>query len=409
MAWSVCFRALLVPLLMLGMPCPAQDAQDLGPFTAIADVGEVGRKTLVTYERSSGIYFISAAGENIWGERDAFGFVWKDMKGDASIGARVRFMGKSAQPHRKAGVMLRQSLAPDAVYVDAVVHGNGLTSLQYRSEAGGATREIQCAQESPTALRLEKRGDYVQLFTSNEDGVFSATGCQVRLELRGKYLAGLAVCAHDDKAFENARFSSVTVGLPPERRSVRVSAIELVSLDSLDRRVVWYSSSKLEVPSFTAKGDAICFREDGQLKKLALAGRSEPTLVGADNIDECRTAPPPISAGQRVVHRVAGSRSDIWLEPADGKPKRLTSDRRNHWQPRLAPDAASFVFMSGTAKVVDGKPGDGDYLLTQRSLADGGGRVLAEFHGGMGSLGVSPWSADGKRVVFVSREPEHDP
>jgi hypothetical protein len=32
--------------------------------------------------------------------------------------------------------------------------------------------------------------------------------------------------------------------------------------------------------------------------------------------------------------------------------------------------------------------------------------VLAQFYGGMGSLGVSPWSADGKQVVFVSREPE---
>jgi hypothetical protein len=62
--------------------------------------------------------------------------------------------------------------------------------------------------------------------------------------------------------------------------------------------------------------------------------------------------------------------------------------------------------MAGTAKVVDGKPGAGDYLLTQRSLVDGGERVLAQFYGGMGSLGIAPWSADGKRIVFVSREPE---
>ncbi len=53
----------------------ASTTEDLGPFTTISDIGDLGRKTLVTYERSSGIYFISAAGENIWGERDAFGFV----------------------------------------------------------------------------------------------------------------------------------------------------------------------------------------------------------------------------------------------------------------------------------------------------------------------------------------------
>lgn len=381
-------------------------ADDLGPFTTTTDVGDVARKTIVTYERSSGIYFVSAAGENMWGERDAFGFVSKEMKGDAAIAARVRFMGKSTQPHRKAGVMFRQSLAPDSVYADVVVHGDGLTSLQYRAVAGGPTREIQCAQEAPTAIRLEKRGDYFQVLVANEDGVFSATGCLIRIALRGTFHAGMVVCAHDNQAFENARFSSVTVGPPPERRSVRISAIEVVPLDSLDRKVAWYSSSPIEVPSFTARGDAICFREGGQLKKLLLAGRSEPTPVGPENLEDCETAQPPISAGQRIVARQEGGRSQIWLEPAEGKDRKLTADGRNNWQPRLAPDAASFVYLSSTAKAIMGRPGAGDYLLAQRQLPDGEERVLAQFYGGAGSLGISPWSADGKRIVFVSREPQ---
>jgi len=49
---------------------------------------------------------------------------------------------------------------------------------------------------------------------------------------------------------------------------------------------------------------------------------------------------------------------------------------------------------------------DADYLLTQRPIADGPERVLAQFHGGAGSLGLAPWSSDGKRIVFVSREPD---
>ncbi|HEX6637252.1 MAG TPA: hypothetical protein VF033_06310 [Steroidobacteraceae bacterium] len=384
----------------------AQAPQDLGPFTTLSDVGDLARKTLVTYDRSSGIYFLSAAGENIWGERDAFGFVWKEMKGDASIGARVHFMGKSAEPHRKAGVMLRQSLDADSVYVDAVVHGDGLTSLQYRATRGGPTREIQCAQEAPTAVRLEKRGEYIQLFASNEDGVFSATGCMIKLSLGRQFLAGLSACAHDERGFETVRFSSVTVGLPPERRAVRISAIEIVPVDSLNRRILWYSSGRLEVPSFTARGDAICFRDAGEIKRLSLAGRSEPTRVAGEDLAGCEPASRPISAGQRVVHRVAGNRAQIWLEPAEGKPQQLTRGKGNHWQPRLAPDALSLVFLSSDTRAVDGKPGTGDYLLVQRALAGGEERVLAQFHGGPGSLGIAPWSPDGKHVVFVSREPD---
>ena len=394
-------RALVA--LLFSSPCWSAD---LGPFTETSDVGAVSRKSLATYDRSSGIYFLSASGENMWGERDAFGFVWKEMKGDASIGARVHFMGKSTQPHRKAGATFRQSLAPDSAYVGVVVHGDGLTSLQFRAETGGPTREIQCAEEAPTAVRIEKRGDYVQMLLANEDGVFNASGCQVKLSLRGTFYAGLVVCAHDRQGFETARFSSVTVGIPPERRTVRISAIEVVPVDSLDRKVVWYSSSPLEVPSFTARGDSICFREDGQLKRLDLTARAEPRLVGMENIDECEMAQPVIVAGERVVHRVEGGRAQIWRESADGKPQRLTSDNRNNWMPRVAPDANSYVFLSTTSKPEKNRAGNGDYLLALNPLAGGETRVLAQFYGGMGSLGISPWSPDGKRVVFVSREPD---
>ena len=401
MAWKMFRQGLLVTLL-----CSPSWGTDLGRSPATTDIGDVGRKTLVTYDRSSGIFFISAAGENIWGERDAFGFVSKEMKGDASIGARIRFMGKSAQPHRKAGVMLRQSLTPDSVYADVVIHGDGLTSLQYRAATGGPTREIQCAQETPTAVRLEKRGDYLQVFTANEDGAFGGTGCLIKLALRGTFHAGLAVSAHDNAAFENARFSSVTVGMPPERRAARVSAIEIVPVDSLSRRVLWYSTSTLEVPSFTADGKAICFREGGQLQRLTTTGRAEPSPVGMENIEDCAAAQPLISAAQRVTGRVDGGRAEIRLESADGKAKRLVNDNRHQWSPRLAPDAKSFAFLSGAAKPEKGKQPAADYLLMQRTLEGGENRLLAEFHGGQGSLGISPWSPDGKSIVFVSREPD---
>lgn len=390
---------------LFGSSSLALEPIDLGPFSTISDVGELSRKTLVAFDRSSGIYFVSASGENIWGERDAFGFVWRELQGEASIGARVHLIGKSSQPHRKAGVMFRQSLAPDSIYVDAVVHGDGLTSLQFRAEAGGPTREIQCDRQEPTAIRLEKRGDYFQLFTSNEDGVYSTTGCMIKVILGTKFLAGLAVSAHDNAAFETARFSSVTVGLPPPRKSTTVSAIEIVPVDSLTRRVLWYSSQKLEVPSFTADGDGVCFREGGQIMKLSLVGSSEPILVGADNMDVCATAA-PLSSPQRLSSRVSGGRSLVWLETAEGKPRKLIDDGRSQWHPRIAPDAASFVYLSGTARPLDGKIAASDYLLILRALAGGEERTLAHLYGGPGSLGLSPWSPDGKRVVFMSQEPE---
>ena len=39
--------------------------------------------------------------------------------------------------------MIRQGLVPDVPYCDAVVHGDGLTSLQFRDTPGGPTREVR--------------------------------------------------------------------------------------------------------------------------------------------------------------------------------------------------------------------------------------------------------------------------
>src|SRR5690348_11331964 len=138
-------------------------AASIGAFQQATDVGTPARPVEARFDPAAGEYVVGAGGENVWGTRDAFGYVWKPATGDLTLAARVEIVGDSAQGHRKAGVMFRQSLAPDSPYADVVVHGDGLTSLQYRAVAGGETREIQCALKSPAAVRLEKRGEYLQV------------------------------------------------------------------------------------------------------------------------------------------------------------------------------------------------------------------------------------------------------
>ena len=187
--------------------------------------------------------------------------------------------------------MLRQSLAPDSAYVDVVIHGNGLTSLQFRTETGGPTREIQCAREPPNAVRLEKRGDYVLLPLSDINGKFGPSGCVIKLVFARVFYAGLAVCAHDKDGFETALFKHVSLGLLPKRSEIRTSAIEIIPLGSLDRRVIYQSQARLDSPSFTGAGNAICFREDNHLMYFSLTANADPHLVGTENADELDATP----------------------------------------------------------------------------------------------------------------------
>src|ERR1700686_1700680 len=79
----------------------------------------------------------------MWSTTDAFHFVWKKVTGDASLAADISFLSKGGNEHRKAVLMVRQSLDADSAYADVALHGNGLTALQYRDEKGAATHEIQ--------------------------------------------------------------------------------------------------------------------------------------------------------------------------------------------------------------------------------------------------------------------------
>jgi hypothetical protein len=373
---TACLLPFVLPL--------AAHAAAFGAFEHASDVGSVSRPIDAHFDAASRAYIVSAGGENVWGNRDAFGFVWKPVSGDLTLAARVVLQGESAQGHRKAGVMFRQSLAPDAVYVDVVVHGDGLTALQYRAVAGGETREIQCATRESAAVRLEKRGEYVEVALQDPFGTFGPSGCAVRVPLHGRFQAGLVVCAHDALGYETARFEHVGIGVPVARVVPLTYAIEMVSPGSPSRRVLFHDNTRLEAPSFTARGDAICFRNDGRLQRLVI-GRKEPVDISADDAAACAVAPIGIPAEDKLGGFDAAG-------PA--------------WLPRLSPDRTRVASIYWPRRGYPGRPTPGDYLLRVAPLAGGAPEELARYYGEAGTLGAAPWSPDGSRLVFVSREPE---
>jgi hypothetical protein len=125
--------------------------------------------------------------------------------------ATMHFVGNGGAPHRKAGLMLRTSLETDAPYVDAVVHGDGLTNLQSRETAGDITRAIRFPVQAPTQIRLERRGNVVSLWTGRDGEPLQEAG-SIPVPLgAGPVYAGLFVCSHDPKAVETVVFTNVSI------------------------------------------------------------------------------------------------------------------------------------------------------------------------------------------------------
>src|SRR6187455_1775382 len=136
-------------------------AAAVGAFERGQDVGSVGHAGSVRHD--SGRYRVTGGGANIWGEADAFHFVWTRRSGDLHVAADVAWDAArpNSDPHRKAGLMIRQNLSAGSPYADVMVHGDGSIALQYREAQDGPTRQIIAATQATSArVRLEREGDY---------------------------------------------------------------------------------------------------------------------------------------------------------------------------------------------------------------------------------------------------------
>ena len=363
-----------------------------GIFPNLSNIGAVSRPAAFAFEGTAGTYKISASGSNIWGASDAFGFAWRPASGDIEIAADIGFTGERGQGHRKACLMFRQSLDQGSPYADVAVHGDGHIALQFRAEAGGPTRTIVCAFSAPRRLRLERRGAYVTLSSARADGEFAPTGCAVRLPLEGSFLAGLAVCAHDNAAFETARFGAVEVDAAPGPQAPRFSGVEVLTVKSLERRIICVSAGRMEAPFFSPDGNSIYFDRDGKLFRIGLSAGAEPEPIGTGplvhlNADHGLS---PDGLRMAVCDNTGGGPSLIYLMPAaGGAPRQVEVPGPAYWH-SWSPDGATLAYCAAREGNYDvytiPAAGGAETRLTTAPANDNG----------------PDYSADGKWIYFHS-------
>jgi hypothetical protein len=168
------------------------------------------------YDASKAQYKIIGAGANIWAKEDQFQYVWREMSGNLSVTATMEFLGTGAD-HRKAGIMLRQTLDTDSPYIDIVIHGNGMPGVQWRNTKGDITNAMDFPFDSPGKfkLKLVRTGNAVFVSIGKNGGELKEIG-HTQVALGNPVMVGLAVCSHKADASDTVIFSDVNVEqLPP--------------------------------------------------------------------------------------------------------------------------------------------------------------------------------------------------
>ena len=181
-----------------------------GIFNRFSNIGSPQIPGTATYDKTAKTYRISGSGSNIWLGHDSCSFLSKKMKGDFILKTRVRFMGEGHELHRKTGIMIRKSQASNSTVVCCTVHGDGLTSLQYRSKPGEEMKEIKFTISGPDVLQLEKKGNTYIMSVSHFGKTIEVKKIE-NIDLGSALMAGLFICSHNSKYSEEVEFSNTKV------------------------------------------------------------------------------------------------------------------------------------------------------------------------------------------------------
>ncbi|MGE5647476.1 MAG: TolB family protein [Acidobacteriota bacterium] len=359
--------------------------QPVGQFQNAVDVGVTPRAGAAAFE--SGQYRITGGGANIWGAEDAFRFVFSRVSGDVTLTADVRFEGSGAVEHRKAVLMVRQSLDAGSPYADVALHGDGLTSLQYRLAAGGETAEVQSALKGPARVRIERRGNRFTMYAGEPGGALTPSG-PVEVKLQDPVYVGLGVCSHDANVLETAVFSNVQVETPePPVRS----KISIFDMKTKTARVIFQADRLFEAPNWSRDGKYLLVNSDGKLFRLPVEG-GEPAVVEMSNIGAANNdhGISPDGRSYAISAQKRREPSKIWVMPVAGGNAKLVTESAPSYYHGWSPDGKWLAYCAERENNFD----------LYRIAAEGGAEQRLTSHPGYDD--GPDYSPDGKWIYFNS-------
>jgi len=381
-------------------------AQPTGVFRSNTDIGNPSIKGMGTYSSYDQSYSIKGSGYNIWFARDEFHYMYNKIKGDFILTANFKFEGNGTEPHRKTGWMLRTSTEDSSPHISAVLHGDGLTVMQWRDNKGALMKDPEDQVFSKGShyeiIQIERSGSIIFMRTAHQGEPFEETGSYEMINLPDEILAGLFVCSHNPDVTEEARIWNVRIDRPvadnynPGKEGYPGCRLETMNISDGKRLVIFEKQGRFEAPNWMPDGKNLLFNMDGALFKIPVTGGDPVKLntgfANRNNNDHGISFNGKLLAISHQREGMPGGGSTVYVLPLKGgKPKMVTENTPSYWH-GWAPDNKEVIYVAQ-------RNGIPIYNIYRNSIKGGKEVALTNIKAGQHVDGCE-YSPDGKHIYF---------
>jgi Tol biopolymer transport system component len=348
----------LLALVVFSSLCTLSFAQadKVGIFDKSMDIGNPKNAGSSTYDESTQTYHMKGSGYNIWFNRDEFQYVFKKLAGDFILTADFEFVGGHGDAHRKIGWMIRESTDEGAASVNAVVHGDGLTVMQWRLLRGAYMRdpEDEAFYAKKTVFRtiqLERSSKKITMRVANWGEPLQEVTTQEMPNLKDSVLAGLFISSHNAEKIEESRIWNVRIDKPvptdfspnpiiartlPRNSFAMGCRLEVMNVFDGKRKVIRESEGRFEAPNWMPDGKKLLFNENGSLYTISVDGGT-PEKLNTGMADQINNDHGISFNGKMLAishsrKGLPGGGSTVYVLPlAGGTPKQVTEQTPSYW------------------------------------------------------------------------------
>jgi regulation of enolase protein 1 (concanavalin A-like superfamily) len=275
------------------------DFNDSETRLASSEIGNVQTFGDFQYNDETGQFAVTGSGDDIWGTEDSFRMAYQQLLADGEISAKIDSLEATAT-YAKAGIMIRDSLAPNAAYgLVVLTAGDGLR-FHWR-QGTGQTTNVKMApdgQQSHRYVKLVKVGNDLIASTSADGNNWIEFHTQ-SMNFSAETMVGLVATSYNNNVLTTALYSDLKI-IDNEKQKLAtackdagaMSKLYQIKMSIFDSKCVGCHNAQTTSGNLDLSGDldatcqALSLNErldlniPGESKVIYKAGYAQPTHGG---------------------------------------------------------------------------------------------------------------------------------